>query len=110
MGQNIAVQATIVNKSHTNVVASDAEQVLGATGQTGETLASLTIVPLTTSPGQVGLRDGFGTTEIILFEGGATSVADLKPFTIPLNARSLNGGWYVTTGANVTVLAVGNFT
>lgn len=97
-----------------------AEYQTVAAGQTGARLGSagggqkcdfirkLVITPATTSPGAVTLIDG--ATSITVFAGGATSVADLKPFAVPLDMMALNsGGWSITTGLNVSVIAVGNF-
>jgi hypothetical protein len=81
----------------------------GSRERRGDYLAGLLVVPATTSPGAVSIKDGSGSA-IPVFTGGATSVADLKPFPIPLGLVSLNGAWKVTTGANVSVIAIGNFT
>lgn len=89
------------------VAASQTAQGLGAAGATGDYLEGLLVIPATTSPGNVLLLDN--ATSITVFAGGATSVADLKPFFIPIHARSVSGAWKVTTGANVSVVAVGNF-
>lgn len=95
------------------VAASQTKQALGATGGLGDVLAGLLIIPGTTSPGAVTIYDGSGGTGIIVFTGGATSVLDLKPFFVPLNlaaVTALDPGWFVTTGAAVSVIATGNFT
>lgn len=89
-------------------IAASTTQALGSAGAIGDTLNALTIIPGTTSPGQVEIKDG-SSAAIIVFEGGATSVADLKSFTINLGAASAAGGWSVITGANVTALASGKF-
>ena len=47
---------------------------------------------------------------MIVFAGGASSVTELRPIWIPLGIKSVSGGWEVTTGANVSALACGNFT
>lgn len=101
---------SLANESHLQIAPSDTKQLLGATGAIGDELGTLTIVPTTTSPGQVGIYDSSAGTEIIVFAGGAASVVDLKPFSIEINATSAAGGWYVSTGANVSVIATGNFT
>lgn len=90
------------------VAASATAQPMGATGATGDYIAGLLIIPATTSPGAVALLDG--ATSITVFTGGATSVADLKPFFIPLGLVSTTGAWKVTTGTNVSAVATGNFT
>lgn len=107
------LRTTAKNETHQQVAASQTKAVLGATGAVGDTLAGLLIVPATTSPGAVSLYDGSGSTAIAIFTGGATSVADLKPFFVPIEAycsATTTPGWYVTTGANVSVVAIGNFT
>lgn len=96
-------------KEYEDVAASQNEQVLGATGNRGDYLSHLIIVPATTSPGAVTLLDG--NSGKILFSGGASSVSNLVPFTLFCGFDSLNdGGFKVTTGANVSVRAVGDFT
>lgn len=88
--------------------AAGGTQLCGASGLEGDVLTALVIIPGTTSPGHVQIEDG--ATTITVFAGGATSVADLKPFTVTLAARAKGAGWSVITGANVTAIAVGNFT
>lgn len=94
--------------AYETVAASQTGQVLGTTGAAGDYLAGLLIIPGTTSPGNVIILDG--ATSITVFTGGATSVADLKPFFIPLGLKCVGAKWSVTTGANVSVIASGNFT
>lgn len=95
-------------QKYVTVAASQTAAPLG-TGAVGDTLASVLIVPATTSPGVVQIKDGSGSA-ITIFTGGATSVADLKPINVVLNAASATGGWQITTGANVSAVAVGSFT
>jgi hypothetical protein len=91
------------------VAASATDQALGATGAAGDYLSHLTITPATTSPGAVSIKDG-GGAPIPLFAGGASSVASLIPFSVAWGAKSLSGAWKVTTGANVSAVAFGDFT
>lgn len=79
------------------------------TGATGDWLAGILVIPGTTSPGAVAIKDG-SNSAITIFTGGASSVSNLVPFFVPIGARSVKGAWQVTTGSNVTVIAVGNFT
>lgn len=90
------------------VAASQTAQTIGATGATGDYISHLLVIPESTSPGAVALLDN--ATSITVFAGGADSVGSLLPFTIPLAMISASGAWKVTTGANVHVIAVGNFT
>jgi hypothetical protein len=89
------------------VAASATAQVLGTTGALGDYVAGLLVIPATTSPGNVLLLDN--ATSITVFTGGASSVSNLVPFFIPLGLKSVSGAWKVTTGANVSVIASGNF-
>jgi hypothetical protein len=90
------------------VAASQTGQALGAAGATGDLLNGLLIIPATTSPGLVTILDN--AISIPVFVGGASSVATLIPFFVPLGIKSVSGAWKVTTGANVSVIAVGDFT
>lgn len=110
-GSSLTVVATIVdisNGEYETVAASQTAQVLGATGAIGDYLSGLLVTPATTSPGNVLLLDN--ATSITVFTGGASSVVSLVPFFIPIGAKSVSGAWKVTTGANVSVVGVGNFT
>lgn len=91
------------------VAASQTDQVLGVTGAAGDFLHKVIIVPATTSPGAISIKDGSGSS-ITIFAGGASSVADLKPIPVEFNIRSTNGAWKLTTGANVSALGIGRFT
>ena len=91
------------------VAASATDQVLGPTGATGDYLATVWIVPATTSPGAVSIKDGAGSA-ITIFTGGASSVSNLVPFPVSLGIKSAAGAWKLTTGTNVSAIAAGNFT
>lgn len=94
--------------AYETVAASQTAQALGATGATGDYLSHCVVTPGTTSPGVVTILDN--ATTIVAFPGGASSVSNLVPFTIPMAAVSVSGAWKITTGANVTVVCVGRFT
>lgn len=92
------------------VAASQTDQILGATGAVGDYLAGLLITPTTTGAGSVSIKDGNGSS-IAIFNTGTLS--NLVPFYVPLGMITVNAttpGWKVTTGANVTVIGIGNFT
>jgi hypothetical protein len=92
------------------VAASQTDQILGATGAVGDYLAGLLITPTTTAAGSVSLKDGNGSS-IAIFNTGTLS--NLVPFYVPLGMITVNAttpGWKVTTGTNVTVIGIGNFT
>ena len=89
------------------VAAGQTAQVIGASGGIGDFLAGILVIPETTSPGAVALLDN--AISITVFVGGASSVGNLIPFFIPLGMKSVSGAFKVTTGANVHIIAIGNF-
>lgn len=91
-----------------DVAASQTDQQIGSSGGAGQHLSHLVVFPATTSPGAVTLTDGSLTGKVV-FAGGASSVSNLVPFTIFMGCDSQSGPWKVTTGANVSVRAVGDF-
>lgn len=105
--QRVAIADLSVGDYET-VAAGQTDQTLGATGATGDYLAGVLIVPATTSPGAVSIKDGAGSA-ITIFTGGASSVSNLVPFFVPLGIISAAGAWKVTTGSNVSAIGVGNF-
>lgn len=98
----------IPGTQYETVAASQTDQVLGATGAIGDLLVGVSVTPLTTAAGAITLKDD--TTAITLFAGGTGSVSSLQPFFIFLGIRSVSGAWSLTTGANVSCVAVGDFT
>lgn len=101
--------AKVVTGHYETVAASATNQALGATGATGDFLAGVLVIPATTSPGNVQIKDGAGSA-ITIFTGGASSVSNLVPFYINLGVYSTAGAWQVTTGSNVSAIGVGRFT
>jgi hypothetical protein len=98
------------DSSRYQTVAASTTQACGPSGgAAGDRLAGLTIIPATSSPGAVQIKDGSGSP-ITIFAGGANSVGNLAPLPVFINAYSAFGAWSVITGANVSVLAVGLFT
>jgi hypothetical protein len=91
------------------VAASQTDQVLGATGAIGDFLAGLLIVPATTAAGVVQIKDGSGSAITVFVGGGTTALTILTPIWLPLGMKSKSGAWKLTTGANVSVIAVGMF-
>lgn len=94
--------------NYETVAASQTDQVMGAGGAAGDYLAHIFIVPATTGPGAVSIKDGAGSA-ITIYAGGTVG-ADVRPWDTPIYAISTSGAWKVTTGANVSVIAFGSFT
>ena len=93
--------------NYETVAASQTDQALGATGAVGDVLDRLLIIPATTAPGAVSIKDG--AIAISIYTGGTVG-ADLTPINVELNIESVSGAWSVTTGANLSVIATGRFT
>lgn len=82
------------------------DQVLGSTGGNGDQLSHLVFNPATTTPGNVVVKDG--STTLFTFAFG--TLANTLPFTLFLGINSVNGGFKISTGLNMTVGGVGKFT
>lgn len=89
-----------------DIAASQSDVTIGTTGKVGEHLSHLIVFPASTSPGAVTLIDGADSK--VVFPGGADSVSNLVPFVIFFGINS-RGALKITTGANVSVRAVGDF-
>jgi hypothetical protein len=88
------------------VAAGQTAQVLGTNGAVGDYLSHVVLQPAAVGAATTTILDG--TTVIFTITGGTLS--DLSPKTIPVGARSVNGAWKITTGANMAALACGKFT
>lgn len=88
------------------IAAGQTAQALGATGAKGDVLERLIIVPETTGAGTVSIKDGSDTAINVLVSG---TLSNLTPIIVPLGIKSLSGAWQITTGTNVHVIAVGQF-
>lgn len=88
------------------VAAGQTAQVLGGTGAAGDYIHRLICVVDTAATSTVQITDGGGSAITVLPAnvGGAVGTYDLE-----VNAISSSGAWKVTTGAGVSVVAVGVF-
>lgn len=89
------------------VAASQTDQVLGATGATGDLLETLIIVVATAATAQVDIKDGAGSAINVLPNSPGDGIG---VYVVPLKIVSVAGAWSVTTGAGSSVIATGNFT
>lgn len=108
-GNNISETINGGNTYNT-IAASQTAQALtgGSGGLTGDYLSHCVVQPASTSPGVVTILDN--ATTVFSFPGGASSLSNLAPFTIPIGALSVSGAWKITTGASVSVVCMGKFT
>lgn len=100
------------SQAYNTIAASASAQALtgGSGGAAGDWLDFILIVPATTAAGAVSITDGTGSAITIWAGGGTTALVSLVPFAVPIRAISASGAWKVTTGANVSAIASGNFT
>lgn len=98
-----------VNAMYETVAAGQTAQVLGTNGATGDFIAGILITPATAAGGVVTLLDG-STSIPIYAGGGTTALPSLAPIYVPLNIFSVSGPWKITTGANISCIAMGSFT
>jgi hypothetical protein len=101
-------QVSAGGRAYEAIAASQAAQPMGATGAIGDTLDGIYIFPATLTPGAVSIADG----NVTLWTFPAITVADLRPIFYPFNWKAVvaaTPGWRITTGANVSALAWGQF-
>lgn len=103
--------AKVYSGEHTGayktIAASQSNSVLGSVGAAGDYLARVVVVVATAATAQVQLKDGSGTAFTIFPNSPGGGIGT---YTIPIGIRSRAGAWQITTGAGVSVVAVGNFT
>lgn len=88
--------------SYKTVAAGSTDQIIGR--RMGDTLSHIVIQPATTGAGAVTVKDN-GTT---IYSFATGTLSDLSPRTVPFGISSF-GSITITTGSNVSVLAVGSF-
>jgi hypothetical protein len=87
------------------VAASQTAQVLGGSGAAGDYLHRLIVTVNTAATSTVTITDGVTAIPVVPANvGNGVGVLNIE-----LNMASLTSGWKVTTGAGVTVIAVGSF-
>jgi hypothetical protein len=97
----------MMNPHYETVAASQTDQVLGGTGAAGDYLERLICVVATAATAAVSLEDGTGANMSVLPNSPGGGVGT---YVIDFGVASAIGGWEVTTGAGVTVIAIGSFT
>lgn len=87
------------------VAPSATDQVLGSTGEVGDFLDRLVIQVATAATAAVTLKDGGNT----IFSFANSPGGGIGVYPVTFNVKAKAGPFKVTTGAGVTVLAVGKF-
>jgi hypothetical protein len=85
------------------VAASQTGQVLGGAGAAGDYLHRIVVTVNTAATSTVSVIDGSTTVASM----PATTAVGV--YSIPIECAAATGPWKITTGAGVTVLAVGLF-
>lgn len=91
--------------AYETVAVSQTGQVMGGAGGKGDYLHRLIISVITVATAGVTIIDG--ATSIVILTGAAGLVPGV--YSVELNLASQSGAWSITTGAGVTVIAVGQF-
>ncbi len=88
------------------VEAGQSLQMLGNAGAAGDYLHSLIVTVNTALTSGVTITDGAVNIALV----PANVATGVGVIVLPMNIASLTSGWKVTTGAGVSVVAVGLFT
>jgi hypothetical protein len=86
------------------VAASQTAQVLGGSGAVGDYLHRIVVTVTATGTSTLSVLDN-STTVLTMAANTPIGV-----YSLEINAASASGPWKITTGAGVTVMAVGFFT
>lgn len=82
--------------------------VQSSAGTSTDFLDFIQVFPATSTCGGITVSDS--TTGVFTYTGGTVvSLPDLRPFTINVGAFSRVGPWRISTGGNITCVAVGKF-
>lgn len=93
----------IGGEDYETIAASQTAQVLGTAGSVGDFIGRLVVTVTAAATSTVALLDGATSIPIM------TANAAIGTNSIELGFRSVSGPWKVTTGAGVSVIAVGKF-
>lgn len=93
-------------KGFENVPASSTDAALGATGAINDFLARVVVSVATSATSAASIKDGTAGSAIPLVPANTP----VGVYSIELGIESkATGGWFVTTAAGVSILAIGDF-
>jgi hypothetical protein len=104
---NALLRQLIGGDEYETVAASQTDQALGTSGAQGDYLTRLILVVATAATAATSIKDGAGSA-ISIFPNSPGG--GIGTYTIDIGLTSIAGAWSVTTGAGVSVIAVGTFT
>jgi len=93
-------------RSYQVVAANQTDVPLGVVGARYDFVEGLLAVVSTPSTAQVQIRDGAGARFTVFPNAPGGGIGT---YTIPLGLTSKAGAWSITTGAGVSVIAIGVF-
>ena len=93
--------------NYETVAASQTDQVMGATGATGDRLRRVVCIVVTAATAATSIKDGGGSAISLLPNSPAGGIGT---YIFELGISSTAGPWKITTGAGVTAIGIGTFT
>jgi len=93
-------------RSYEIIAANQTDVPLGTVGAKNDFVEGLLAVVTTPATSQVQIRDGGGARFTVFPNSPGGGVGT---YTIPLGLTSKDGPWSITTGAGVSVIAIGVF-
>lgn len=88
------------------VAVSQTDQVMGATGASGDLLQRVLVMVSTAGAnGTCSIKDGAGSAISIVPASTAIGV-----YVVELGVKSTSGAWKLTTGSAATAIGIGRFT
>lgn len=101
-----ALRVADAGDQYETVAASQTNQALGATGALGDYLKGLILVVATAATAATTIKDGSDTAISIFPNSPGGGVGT---YYVPVGLKSRTGAWQITTGAGVSVIALGSF-
>jgi hypothetical protein len=95
----------IAPTNYETVAVGQADQVLGTNGRAGDWLEALICTVSAAATSTVEIDDGTAAGAIPVLAANTP----IGVYVVKLQLRSRVGGWRVTTGAGVSVIATGDF-
>lgn len=103
----LPVSTQPLNGEYELIAASDTDEPVGATGAAGDYLDHCTLMVATAAQSATVIEDGASTA---VYTFATSPGGGIGTYEINVGARSVTGGWTITTGSGVTVICVGDFT
>lgn len=109
--QATGVKSYSDGSQYKTIAAGQTNAVIGVSGAQGDYLKALVCVVATPATSSVDIKDGATGSAISVLPAAVAGA--IGTYTIPLGLTAVaaaSGGWRITTGAGVSVIAIGRFT